>query len=205
MTYLKSPAELAASIGANSGGASPAPNDPRFISMLDSCMAKIEAVCETQLARASYIDQFRVSAEYHRNTVMFRTKAAFIDPATLVVTDPSGNTVNSDNYSVDKDKGTVLLDYPASGTYTIAYEAGFYLAGSVLQGTPRALRALLDVFALHYQRSFRATVSDKVPLHELLQPVYREIAALAYGRFQRPRTCLLEPARSTMTEIIDGP
>lgn len=201
MPYLKTPRDVAVNIGATTGS-NQSPTDSKFIAMLDDVHAHIEnSLNVPSLALAGYTDKFDLDARFIHNCETFRLKAGFVDPASLVVTDPSGDPVTSDRITLDAELGVFMLDQPRNGRYTVQYNAGFAAAEgdvSVYVGTPSWLRALVERPAVEWFRtvSFTAKAQENVSFEQTMAPIYRGISSTIYGRYQRPRARVLFPVVS---------
>lgn len=209
MPYLKSPAETAAAIGVKTGGALPVGNDPMFAAMLDSCTATIERLLGTSLVRAGHIDKFKVRSRFPGNTVTFRLGAGFVVPESVVVTAPSGKVLNSDEYFLRSDLGSISIDDCRDGVWTFQYNAGFTHDSNtppVFVGTPDWLRALVDAAATYWMRNARVEVraAEGVSYHALQSGVARYLAGAIYGRYDRPRSPALFADEEKVVAVFNG-
>lgn len=199
MPYLKSFADIASAIGMTSGGSSPAASDQRFISMMDDVHSRIEVALNIpSLVYSGYVDSFDVLRD-SRNSVTFRLHAAFIEEASVVVTTPSGLPASSEDYSLDREYGTLRIDYPVAGRYSVQYNAGFKSdEDGVYIDAPTWLRALTVAATAEWHRAVpsSAKMQGNVNPVEAMRPVYRYLSTAVYGRYQRPRTCVTYHATS---------
>lgn len=203
MSYLKSVADVAAVIGAQCGTGAPNATDVKFIAMLDDVHAHIEnALNVPSLERFGYTDKFELLARFTHKTETFRLHAGFVEASSVEVTDPLGEVVNSDRLSINAELGTILIDDPIYGRYTIKYNAGFAADNStpaIFIGTPSWLRGLVDHAAVLWFRStqLKQAVQESISFAQMMAPVYREIASRIYGRYQRPRVRVTLPYACT--------
>ncbi len=192
--YLKTAPDIAAAVGAQCAGRAPEPDDIKFIAMLNDTHARIEdSLNIPSLQLFGYTDKFELHMHLLRNTETFRLHGGFVDPSSVIVTDPIGAVVNSDRLTIDGPLGTVMIDNPIYGRYTIQYNAGFAVDednDKLLAGTPSWLRALLDPAAVIWFRTITvqaAKVPEGMSFGQIMQPVYRDLTSRIYSRYQRPR------------------
>lgn len=189
MPYLKSAHDAAAALGVSSGGNQPYTNDVRFTAMLAGSTAQIERLLGTPLAQAGYRDTFVIDSRFVRNTEELRLAAGFVDPASVVVTNPYGETLNSDQYAVRAELGVVVLTAPRGGKYTVQYNAGFAVgADDIFVDTPDWLKSLVDQACTIWLRSIGTPRAiEGLSYGQHMSVVYKQVAGSVYGRYQRPR------------------
>jgi hypothetical protein len=198
MPFLKSPADVAAAIGASSGGRAPTGNDPTFIAMLHDSTARIENILNTPLELSGHEDTFMLDSRVPRKYEILRLAAGFVDPASVTVINPFGEPANSGDYTVNFELGSVILDAPAQGRWVIRYNAGFANDGNdpaIFIDTPDWLRSLVDRVAVGWFRtvSLNPKISENVSYVALMSSVYRGIAGAVYPRYDRPRSPAIFP------------
>lgn len=204
MAYLKNAASvsgsISASVGVVAGGA--VANDPKYVAMLDAVHAEIESMLETRLDDMQYTDTFKLPLSHSRKSETLRLEACFVAAGTVVVTDSLGVAVNSDDITVDYERGLVTVENCIHDKYTVAYRAGFAAASDVYQGTPTWLRAMVDPAAVAYLRavSLSVKVADNVSLPQSISAARCALMQVARPHY-RPRGGVRLPASSVRTAV----
>ena len=200
MAILRDPEEVAQRIGLNVNGKSPAPNEPKFRAMLENATTRIRNALSTPLELANRVDFFELGADLRRNNETFRLGAGFVQPGTVVVTDPYGNPVNSERFRVNYELGTVTVTRPCQGEWKVAYTSGFAATAAdpaIYQEVPDWIVELVDMAALAWVRiMFADKVPDSVSYNALMNAIYRDLASRVYSRYDRPRSPAHFPVHS---------
>lgn len=205
MAYLKSASDIAAAIGATVGGSSSVHNDPKFHAMLAGSTARICRMLGTPLLYAGYVDTFLLPQRFTRNTEKLRLTAGFVNPVGLVVTAPNGNPVNSVDFLLDSRLGVITLLRPVEGRYSVRYNAGFQTDNDdpdLFANTPEWLQSIAIQAALIWFRTvaLNPKASENVSYSQMMNVVYRELAASVYGTYDRPRSPARFPEGYTESE-----
>lgn len=202
MPYLKTPADISASTGLKNGNNVPTGNDPVFVAMLLGATAKVERLLGTDLSLSGHEDIFVLDSRFIHNMMTFRLTAGFVDPASVTITNPFGESLNSDEFILNAEIGLVIIDRPYAGKYKVRYTAGFEVDADTMafKGLPDWLSSLADQAAIAWHRevSVAPRVAERTSHESLLTSIYRSLAGSVYGKYDRPRDCVNWPYGTSM-------
>lgn len=219
MAYLMNPSAASLALGA-SCGASLSAADPGLLGVLALLLPRVEAAMNVDsLIYGETTDTFTLEHQIPRadarKPVQFLLSNGYLtisEDAPLVVTDPNGDVVSSDDYSVNTRFGYITLPSWLEGDYTVSYYAGFTASEAddeaeppvpaYFENVPKWIeRLVITLLTIWYRTMPKGlSVPENVSYGAIMDALYRELISNIYQSYQRPRANMQFAVRSVRTD-----
>lgn len=204
--YLISPTRAALAINAKCGGSVSA-EDTALLEVLDMLLPRVEAAMNVaSLTYGETTDTFTLEHQVPRADARKAVKLylsngylTISEDAPLVITDPNGVELETDEYSVNLRYGYITIPTWLEGDYTVSYYAGFTASEaddevdppvlSYFENVPKWIEGVVVVLLTMWYRTMpkSLTLPENIAYRDLMHALYRELVTRIYQSYQRPR------------------